>query len=37
MDISFVFLLVMGFLTCVAVEGLYRTVTVIATRRRSRR
>lgn len=33
MDMTFVFLVVMGFLTCVLVAGLFQTLTVVLTRR----
>jgi len=36
MDMSFVFLVVMGFLTSVAVAGISQAVTIVATRRRIR-
>ena len=37
MDMSFVFLIVVGFLTCVAVAGLSQTLTVVTTCRRIKR
>jgi hypothetical protein len=36
MDMSFIFLVVMGFLTSVVVAGVSQTVTIVARRRRIR-
>jgi len=37
MDMSFIFLVVMGFLACGLVAGLTQTVCAVVTRRRMRR
>lgn len=36
MDMSFIFLVAMGFLTCALVAGLFQTVIAVVTRRRVR-
>lgn len=37
MDMSFIFLVAMGFLTGVLVAGLFQTVSVVVSHRRTRR
>lgn len=37
MDLSFVFLMVMGFLTCGLVAGLIQTITILVTYRQRRK